>query len=391
MKNYYGSRTVYESLAKMTSDDSIKRKVFIKQSCRAIPPHASPPIRMTGDERGLDGKRATTHSDERVDRAAMRRALPYGALRKAVLLFSALTTAVACSSLLFDRTRVTKGGRLLVDTFFARRDVEENLKPCREMTDQSDSIQKIVVDKCVRSKDIDDVVAVVAVMNAHGVRVFPRNGFLLGVTRHGGYLPNESVDADLGVIYGDVLRKPRVFDVKDERHTYKVTRRPRGRWATFDGLDPWTKQEYAAESIVISRDDRVSFSAFCFYAYGPAKKKKLFYPRYAVDGYNLEGALKEAERWRSEGSSIRVLGNGEEEETISRSSSSNIGNVFDSTWFRSLIPVPFYHTSILVPVGFREILTSFYGRNWRVMEKRRAWESTTTDLRCKFDALPVCG
>ena len=83
-------------------------------------------------------------------------------------------------------------------------------------------------------------------------------------------------------------------------------------------------------------------------------------------------------------------GNGEEEETI-RGSSSNIGNVFDSAWFRSLIPVPFYHSSILVPVGFREILTSFYGRNWRAMEKRRAWESITTDLRCKFDALPVCG
>ena len=347
---------------------------------------------MRGDERGFDGKRATAHSDERVGRAAcMRRALPHGALRKAVLLFSALAMAMACGSLLFDRARVTKGGRLLVEkTFFARRDAEENLKPCREMTDQSDSIQKIVVDKCVRSKDIDDVVAVVAVLNAHGVHVFPRNGFLLGVTRHGGYLPNESIDADLGVIYEDVLRKPRVFDVKDERHKYKVTRRPRGRWATFDGLDPWTKQEYAAESIVISRDDRVSFSAFCFYAYGPGKKKKLFYPRYAVDGYNLEGALKEAERWRSEGSSIRVLGNGEEEETI-RGSSSNIGNVFDSAWFRSFVPVPFYHSSILVPVGFREILTSFYGRNWRAMEKRRAWESTTTDLRCKFDALPVCG
>ena len=137
----------------------------------------------------------------------MRRVLPYGVLRKAVLLFSALAMAMACGSLLFDRARVTEGGRLLVHkTFFARRDAEENLKPCREMTDQSDSVQKIVVDKCVRSKDIDDVVAIVAVMNAHGVRVFPRNGFLLGVTRHGGYLPNESIDADLGVIYEDVLR-----------------------------------------------------------------------------------------------------------------------------------------------------------------------------------------
>ena len=297
--------------------------------------------------------------------------------------------ATACSSLVFDRTRVTKRGRLLVETLFARRTTEENLKHCREMVQHGDSIREIVVNKCVRSKDIDDAVAVVAVMYAHGVRVFPRNGFLLGVTRHGGYLPNESIDADLGVIYEDVLRKPRVFEVKDEQHNYKVTRRPRGRWATFDGLDPWTKQAYAAESVVIARDDGISFSAFCFYAYGPEKKKKLFYPRYAVDGYNLEGALKEAERWQSEGSSIRVLGNGEEEETIR--GSSNIGNVFDSEWFRSLIPVPFYHSSILVPVGFREILTSSYGRNWRVMEKRRAWESTTIDLRCKFDALPVCG
>mmetsp|Transcript_2099 Transcript_2099/g.6947 ORF Transcript_2099/g.6947 Transcript_2099/m.6947 type:complete len:143 (-) Transcript_2099:740-1168(-) len=139
---------------------------------------------------------------------------------------------------MFDRMCVTKGGLLLVEKFFARRDAEENLKSCRELTDHSDSIHKTVVDKCVGSKDIDDVITM---MNPHDVRVFPRDGFLLGVTRHGGYLPNDSIDADLGVIYEDILRKARVFVLEDERQSYEVTRLHRGRWTTFDGLNPRTK------------------------------------------------------------------------------------------------------------------------------------------------------
>ena len=31
--------------------------------------------------------------------------------------------------------------------------------------------------------------------NRNNIKVFPRNGFLLGVVRHGGFLPNEEIDA----------------------------------------------------------------------------------------------------------------------------------------------------------------------------------------------------
>jgi hypothetical protein len=61
-----------------------------------------------------------------------------------------------------------------------------------------------------------------------GIRVFPRNGFLLGIVRHGWFLPNESIDADLRIVYEDLSGKTTNFVVQGITHTYTVTKKPPG-------------------------------------------------------------------------------------------------------------------------------------------------------------------
>ena len=92
----------------------------------------------------------------------------------------------------------------------------------------------------------------------------PGNGFLLGIVRHGGFLPNEGIDANIGIMYEDLSGKALNFVVQGVTHTYTVTKKPPGKWATFNGTDPWSKQTYDVESVTIQRTDGTSFQTYCF-------------------------------------------------------------------------------------------------------------------------------
>ena len=47
-----------------------------------------------------------------------------------------------------------------------------------------------------KSEQVRSLVQFIDAANRNNIKVFPRNGFLLGVVRHGGFLPNEKIDDD---------------------------------------------------------------------------------------------------------------------------------------------------------------------------------------------------
>ena len=70
--------------------------------------------------------------------------------------------------------------------------------------------------------------------------------------------------------------------------------------------------------------------------------------------------------------------------------------VLNASSFRDVVEVPFYNTTLHIPVGFEEILVGFYGRNWRVMESRQKWEAKpSTQMRKLYRGdippKPICG
>jgi len=310
---------------------------------------------------------------------------------KAVLVVCALT--ILQNSNVFEEWRLLEG-TIELSSFSLRAispGAAKKFKSCTESSSERDAaIKKILNKACVKADFVKDVATMIAdVYSAGNVRIFPRNGFLLGVIRHGGFLPNEGLDADLGVMYDDIAHMSNHFSISSNVYSYSITKKKPGKWATFDGRDPWTSKEYQTESISIVRSDGKSFSAFCFYPYGPHSSKMVFYPRYAVAGYNLNGALKEAKTSRSKGSSVRVLGRGNEDLDFS-DGKVNLGNTFKSAWFSRLVPKPFYNTTILVPRGFEGVLKGCYGDTWRSVEKRTNWESLPFRIDCHLEPLPTC-
>jgi len=247
---------------------------------------------------------------------------------------------------------------------------------------------------CVKGSDITSTTEMIAdLYSKGGIRVFPRNGFLLGIVRHGGFLPNEGVDADLGIMYEDISEKALNFAVQGTTHKYTVTKKPPGKWATFNGTDPWSKQEYDVEYVTIRRTDGTSFKASCFYHYGPdSSSAQVFYPKYTVAGYNHDGSMREASTWKQKGATLTVLGPGNEEKRFEEYHGLiNLGNVFDKHLFKRLERSKFYDTSILIPTGYEGILTGFYGADWRTIEKRKNWESLPVENGQRFlQPLPTC-
>ena len=268
---------------------------------------------------------------------------------------------------------------------------QSNLPPC---TDSHKFEPFVKVKGCVKKADVASTTEMITDMNLKGgIRVFPRNGFLLGIVRHGGFLPNEGIDADLGIMCEDISVKTSKFVVQGIVHTYTVTKNPPGKWATFNGSDPWSKRKYDVESITILRTDGTSFSAYCFYPYGPDESfAQVFYPYYTVAGYNHEGSMKEERTWKQRGSSLTVLGRGNEEKSIGEYAGLlNLGNIFDKQVFENLERLKFYDTSIFVPAGYEDILQGFYGTTWREMEKRKDWESLRVEnVECLLQPLPIC-
>ena len=238
---------------------------------------------------------------------------------------------------------------------------------------------------CVTKEKIESFIEMTNTFHiAANIRVFPRNGFLLGIIRHGGFLPNErNIDPDLAVMFEDIsnINSQPITSNQGTKYSFK-------RYWTHK--NPFGGKAFNAEYLDITSNDGKSFEAACFYPYGLDEQnaKHVYYPFY-VSLKNREGSLKDAKRWNTKGAQNIVVGPGNEDRELDREAlgpwyswttgighlfgwETRIGTLFDAEWFDTLIPMPFYHSEILVPRGYDKVLRSYYGDEYMNPEQRNS-------------------
>jgi hypothetical protein len=225
--------------------------------------------------------------------------------------------------------------------------------------------------KCASHKTITELSEATKVLyERHKIRVFPRNGFLLGVIRHGGFLPNEDIDSDLGVIYTDLDNL--VAGKSNVVGAFEITPKPTEKnwWANWNGKDPISGKPFPFFGVGISRS---SFDATA-HAYYPYPKNNLFYPRASIVGFNHAGSIKEVQRYNKEDADYRLVDTDEKLNETNYELGKQIGTIFPNN-FDCMVEKQFYFTKILVPCDYETILQAQYGKNWRRVEKRSKWEA----------------
>lgn len=225
---------------------------------------------------------------------------------------------------------------------------------------------------------VPDLVFILRLAKLQGWAIFPRNGLLLGIARHGGFLPNEGIDADLGImatslpaIEAFMDRKPMGF----EGYTFHVqASKATDDNALWHNRDPWTTKPLPVDVNVKRNGTKVLELAIFFLFRGlPAR---VFYPFWAVDGSNMDGALVEAELWAAKGAAAVMLGDdGVTLQPLTmQHKAGNLGRamyVFNARDFEEAVDLPFYEYCVSVPRGYDAILRVFYGRDWRVSNEER--------------------
>jgi len=221
---------------------------------------------------------------------------------------------------------------------------------------------KVVYDSC-GSKVVSGLVNFVAASHDNGLQIFPRNGFLLGIVRHGGFLPGEPIDTDLGVIYNAKLRSTRriigkngvVYDFswEDETPSY-VTH------SHFAGRHPGTNQLLPYNLRVSSVEG--DFEMGIFFS---LNEHQLMYP-FWTGPHNAKASVINEKRYVEEGGSFNGSVPGQ------------FHYVYNKSDWTGWMRMPFYDNTIIIPSGYKGILTATYGRNWGMMEERSNYFSTRT-------------
>ena len=159
----------------------------------------------------------------------------------------------------------------------------------------------------------------------HNIRFFPRNGFLLGIVRHGGFLPNEKVDADMAVVYEDLLRldgqgglKINGESTKGNVGDFDIKLNPtQNSWVNWKGIVPGTQERYPFHRVVISRR---SFAMTAYAVYPYHDTAGYFYPRANMAGVNHATQTKDSLRYNEQGGDYRLV------DTDERISPSNVSS-----------------------------------------------------------------
>lgn len=210
----------------------------------------------------------------------------------------------------------------------------------------------------------------------HGIYIFPRSGFLLGIARHKGFLPQEAdhIDADLGVFDSPALRKTKymtgdhgsvfMFEVLDK-------------WPMFWWLTwlPWRAPyniPYQVNVRIISQAGHYKTELSFFHH---VDKDIVVVPVSNSLG-NIVRSLREHKRYAASGSGFRGRWGGYYIQ-------------FDADDFSSTIRLPFYSTTISVPKGYRGILKAYYGSEWHDPERRAVFSSMAV-AKMDMRALPPC-
>ena len=199
----------------------------------------------------------------------------------------------------------------------------------------------VTADRCVRPAQVLQEARAIRDLNALGAQVFPRNGFLLGVIRHGGYLPHETPDADLAVLYEDVVRMGLAGAEGSGRRNLR-TKRERGipvgdfrfdsrpvdpdTWVNWKGLNPLTGEPYPFYNTWwVSQRSALRVAASAVYPWGT-----------------------------TEGANVRLLETDELVTEENYAPGKQMGWVFP-TKIDCMVEKQFYFTTIPVPCGYETI------------------------------------
>ena len=192
---------------------------------------------------------------------------------------------------------------------------------------------------CDRKRKLHEVLLMVQSLKKEGIHIFPRNGFLLGIVRHGGYLPLEPIDTNWAIMDTDVEKlrgRPHVHIRKDHPYLHEY----------FNGI-------INGKSVDCLINIGSILTAVVFHH---VDTHTLFHPRY-MNNNNVRGFIAESKRLSSNGGNW-TFGSG------------HMGIQYDESFFQSFTPLKFYDWFVDVPVGYRSILRSTYGVDWNVPLKR---------------------
>ena len=181
-------------------------------------------------------------------------------------------------------------------------------------------------------------------------------------------LLNEGVDDDLGVLDTPQLRQAltRTTRIQGKRGvSYTLTvRKAMPSWVRREGwigLDPYTNKPIDYSILATPSNDAKPFALGIFNPMGTVKAQGVgkvvgigrvdqwFFPIIS-NTFNLKGGIAENWHFKQSGSSIIMEKPGAHHYVLNASS------------FRDVVEVPFYNTTLHIPVGFEEILVGFYGR-----------------------------
>eukprot|EP00584_Thalassiosira_punctigera_P023484 CAMPEP_0172573356 /NCGR_PEP_ID=MMETSP1067-20121228/136149_1 /TAXON_ID=265564 ORGANISM="Thalassiosira punctigera, Strain Tpunct2005C2" /NCGR_SAMPLE_ID=MMETSP1067 /ASSEMBLY_ACC=CAM_ASM_000444 /LENGTH=346 /DNA_ID=CAMNT_0013365959 /DNA_START=27 /DNA_END=1067 /DNA_ORIENTATION=+ len=241
--------------------------------------------------------------------------------------------------------------------------------------------------RCVTRQEILGISQGVRKLLEGNIRVLPRNGFLLGIVRHGGLLPNEHVDVDMGVVYTDLepwidkVGPKRTFHAAGFAFKLKPTE---DYWVNWNGRDPIKKTLYPFLGVNIHRGD-VNMHTNSIYPY---HNGTFFYPFLSVKGLNHDAISMDKIRYNRKGGDLRIVNYDARVNQNNYKEGVQMGNVFD-TKLDCFTEKQFYFTTIPVPCDYDVILTSTYGSNWNHVENRGELGQVEEGKETRFAAQAV--
>jgi len=217
--------------------------------------------------------------------------------------------------------------------------------------------------------------------------IFPRNGFLLGVVRHKGFLPNENIDIDLACHYshidkiisadwGDYEIIPKWVSADDKDWIWDKR--------MFNGRHPLTGEKFKINEFTIKdKLSNWSCDVDCFYEFDSAR---FFYPLYTIENSNSENELKLAiQRYNKYDGGNKILHSVDQIINLDKLLANKqyhgkVGTLYDKNWFRTYKLVPFYDVKLYIPIGAIDIVKADYGKNvLEIMIDKDGKETALTD------------
>ena len=216
----------------------------------------------------------------------------------------------------------------------------------------------------------------------NGTPIFPRMGFLLGIVRHNGYLPNEGIDPDLACLEDDV-NKLLTGDLGD----YKIT-------GTYDFDKIWDHEFYNGKHPLTNNDLKIynlkirhvsGWSDTCMIYY-KLDKDNYYYPWHTLKSYNSKKEWEmNTTKYAKYNGGFKIITNDgikplstlyDNPEYLGK-----VGVVYKKEYFKDFCLEKYYDKELYIPVGSCDILKDQYGENvfTTIISKSKKGKEETLD------------